>query len=107
MFKLYVGNLATQVTSDDLVDLFKQYGEVKSCNVITDRYTGESRGFAFIEMENKDEGEKAIEELNGVELEGRNLKVNIARSREQRGGGRNFRNNNNSNYNSNYNNRRY
>lgn len=82
--KLYVGNLPFSVTSDDLQALFSQHGEVLSVNLITDRETGRPRGFGFVEMEDT---QAAIDALNGHELEGRALKVNVARER-QGGGGR-------------------
>jgi RNA recognition motif-containing protein len=83
--KLYVGNLPYSVTSDELQALFSQHGEVESVNVITDRETGRARGFAFVEMQN---AQAAIDALNGQELGGRALNVNIARDRQDRGGGR-------------------
>ena len=83
--KLYVGNLAFATTSDDLRDAFSEYGTVSSATVITDRETGRSRGFGFVEMENG--AEQAIEAMNGKELAGRTLNVNEARPREDRGGG--------------------
>lgn len=83
--KLYVGNLPYSVTSDELQALFSQHGEVESVNVITDRETGRARGFAFVEMQN---AQAAIDALNGKELGGRALNVNIARDRQDRGGGR-------------------
>ncbi|MCA9116053.1 MAG: RNA-binding protein [Planctomycetaceae bacterium] len=84
---LYVGNLAYGTTADDLREAFSQYGTVASSSVITDRETGRSRGFGFVEME--DGGSEAIEALNGAELQGRTLTVNEARPREDRrsGGG--------------------
>ncbi len=83
--KLYVGNLAFATTSDDLRDAFSEYGEVSSATVITDRETGRSRGFGFVEME--DGAEQAIEAMNGKDLGGRTLNVNEARPREDRRGG--------------------
>ena len=83
--KLYVGNLAFATTSDDLRDAFSEYGTVSSATVITDRETGRSRGFGFVEME--DGAEQAIEAMNGKELGGRTLNVNEARPREDRRGG--------------------
>ncbi len=80
--KLYVGNLSFRVTSDDLHDLFAQYGSVTSASVISDRETGRSRGFGFVEM--ADGGESAIEALNGQDLQGRALTVNEAKPREPR-----------------------
>ena len=85
--KLYVGNLSFQTSSGDLQELFAQAGTVESASVVEDRETGRSRGFGFVEMASKEEGEKAIEQFNGKELNGRNLNVNEARPREDRGGG--------------------
>ena len=85
--KLYVGNLAFQTTSQDLQDLFGQAGTVESASVIEDRDTGQSKGFAFVEMSTEEEAAAAIEQFNGRELAGRMLKVNEARPRESRGGG--------------------
>ncbi|HEX8140989.1 MAG TPA: RNA-binding protein [Pyrinomonadaceae bacterium] len=85
--KLYVGNLAFQTSSEDLQELFAQAGTVESASVVEDRETGRSRGFGFVEMASKEEGQKAIEQFNGKELNGRNLNVNEARPREDRGGG--------------------
>jgi RNA recognition motif-containing protein len=84
---LYVGNLAFGTTTDDLRDLFAQYGNVKSAQVVMDRETGRSRGFGFVEM--NDGAEAAIDALNGKEFQGRSLAVNEARPREERprGGG--------------------
>jgi RNA recognition motif-containing protein len=84
--KLYVGNLSFQTSSDDLRDLFAQAGTVETANVVEDRDTGRSRGFGFVEMANKEEGEAAIAQFNGKEFNGRNLTVNEARPREDRGG---------------------
>ena len=85
--KLYVGNLAFQTTSQDLQELFGQAGTVESASVIEDRDTGQSKGFAFVEMSTDEEAASAIEQFNGKELAGRMLKVNEARPRENRGGG--------------------
>lgn len=84
--KLYVGNLPFQTTEDDLSDLFSQAGNVESVRIITDRDTGRSRGFGFVEM-GDDDAEKAIEQLNGTEMGGRPLTVNEARPQVNRGGG--------------------
>jgi len=84
--KLYVGNLAFQTTSEDLQQLFAQAGTVESASVVEDRDTGRSRGFGFVEMATKEEGEAAIQQFNGKEFNGRNLNVNEARPREDRGG---------------------
>jgi RNA recognition motif-containing protein len=85
--KLYVGNLSFQTSSSDLQDLFAQAGTVESATVVEDRDTGRSRGFGFVEMSSKEEGEAAISQLNGKEVGGRSLTVNEARPRENRGGG--------------------
>ncbi|MFB3904915.1 MAG: RNA recognition motif domain-containing protein [Acidobacteriota bacterium] len=90
--KLFVGNLSFQTTSSQLEDLFSQAGTVQSATLITDRETGRSRGFGFVEMATREEGEQAIRQFNGMEVDGRNLTVNEARPREEgrgpRGGGR-------------------
>ncbi|HEX8283067.1 MAG TPA: RNA-binding protein [Pyrinomonadaceae bacterium] len=85
--KLYVGNLSFQTSSSDLQDLFSQHGTVESASVVEDRDTGQSRGFGFVEMATREEGEAAIQQLNGKEVGGRNLNVNEAKPREDRGGG--------------------
>jgi RNA recognition motif-containing protein len=82
--KLYVGNLSYSTTEDDLRTLFSQAGEVESVELIKDRDTGNSKGFAFIEMGNQTSAEKAISTFNGYNLGERELKVNIARPREAR-----------------------
>ncbi len=84
--KLYVGNLAFSVNQDDLTDLFSQAGTVESASVVTDRDTGRSRGFGFVEMSTKEEGEAAISQFNGSEVNGRSLTVNEAKPKESRGG---------------------
>ena len=86
---IYVGNLARDLTSKDLQPLFEAFGEVASTKIITDKFSGESRGFGFVEMHQKNEAEAAISELNGKELNGRTLTVNEARPRvqNQRSGG--------------------
>ena len=88
--KIYVGSLSYKVTEEDLKKEFESFGQVESVNIIKDRYSGESRGFGFVEMPNKDEAQSAIEGLNGRELKGRKLSVNEARPRSEgfRGGGR-------------------
>ena len=83
--RIYVGNLSFQTTEHDLSALFEQMGQVESVNIITDRDTGRSKGFAFVEMSDAD-ADKAIEQLNGTEVGGRSLTVNEARPREERGG---------------------
>ena len=85
--KLYVGNLSFKTNTQDLEQLFAQVGTVESTNIIEDRETGRSRGFGFVEMSSKEEGERAIEEFNGKELDGRELKVNEAKPQESRGAG--------------------
>ena len=85
--KLYVGNLSFNTSSYDLEEMFGAVGTVESANVVEDRETGRSRGFGFVEMSSKEEGEKAIEEFNGKEIEGRSLTVNEAKPRENRAGG--------------------
>ncbi len=86
--KLYVGNLSFNTASYDLEELFGQVGTVESVNVIEDRDTGRSRGFAFVEMSSDAEGKEAIEQFNGKEIDGRELKVNEAKPRENSGGNR-------------------
>lgn len=78
---IYVGNLPFSTTSDDLENLFGQYGDVSRAQVISDRDTGRSRGFGFVEMEDDDAATAAIEATNGSDLGGRDLKVNVARPR--------------------------
>ncbi|MGD9587640.1 MAG: RNA recognition motif domain-containing protein [Pyrinomonadaceae bacterium] len=85
--KLYVGNLSFNTSNQDLTELFSEIGTVESANVIEDRETGRSRGFGFVEMASKEEGENAIAQLNGKEVDGRELKVNEAKPQENRGGG--------------------
>ena len=81
---IYVGNLSFQLSEDDLNSACGEYGQVDSAKIITDRETGRSKGFGFIEMPNQEEAEKAIEGLNGKELEGRAVKVNESKPREDR-----------------------
>lgn len=92
---IYVGNLAYGVTEDDLRQAFAQFGTVASANVITDKFSGQSKGFGFVEMPDNSQAEAAIQALNDTALKGRNMKVNQARPREARparsgggGGGR-------------------
>jgi len=85
--KLYVGNLSFQTSSQDLEELFGGIGTVESASVVEDRETGRSRGFGFVEMASQEDGEKAIAELNGKDVGGREIKVNEAKPREDRGGG--------------------
>ena len=85
--KLYVGGLPYAVTDDRLEELFAEHGTVESARVITDRMTGRSRGFGFVEMSSQEEAQQAIDQLNGTDLEGRSLTVNEAKPKEQRSGG--------------------
>ena len=85
--KLYIGNLAYSVTNDDLEALFSQVGKVASATVVSDKFSGQSRGFGFVEMESSGDAAKAIAEFDGKDLNGRNLKVNEAKPREFGGGG--------------------
>ncbi len=97
MTNIYVGNLSFDVTDASLQEAFVAFGAVNKANVVTDRATGRSRGFGFVEMANDDEGKAAIEALNGSELGGRTITVNVAKPREDRprggggGGGRDRR----------------
>ncbi len=81
---IYVGNVPYAATEEDLEELFSEYGPVATATIIRDRYDGRSKGFGFVEMENQEDGERAIEALDGQEMMGRPLKVNPARPREQR-----------------------
>ena len=90
---IYVGNLSYEVTEEELQQAFEAFGQVESIKIVKDMYTGRSRGFGFVEMPSKAEGESAISNLNGTALKGRTLKVSEARSRNEgrrrgRGGGR-------------------
>ena len=85
--KLYVGNLPYSADQDSLQETFSQCGTVDSVNVITDRDTGQSKGFGFVEMSSDSEAQKAIQELNGTNIGGREIKVNEAKPRAPRGGG--------------------
>ena len=85
--KLYVGNLPYSVTESDLSDKFAASGTVESCKVITDRDTGQSKGFGFVEMASDAEAQAAIDSLNGTDYDGRPMKVNEAKPRENRSGG--------------------
>lgn len=88
---LYVGNLAYGVTDADLREAFSRFGEVTQVNLITDKFTGQSKGFGFVEMAKNADADVAIKSLNGTELQGRALKVNEAKPRSDRGsGGRRF-----------------
>ncbi len=85
--RIYVGNLPFSGTSDEVEALFAEYGKVNEVHLVTDRQTGQPRGFGFVEMEDNEAADKAIAELNDKDFQGRNLKVNEARPRENRGGG--------------------
>jgi RNA recognition motif-containing protein len=85
--KIYVGGLPYATTDAQLQDLFSTHGQVESARVITDKFTGRSRGFGFVEMASSDEAQKAIQALNGTDFEGRKLTVNEARPQERRAGG--------------------
>ena len=87
---IYVGNLSRETTSDDLREAFEAFGQVESAHCVKDRFTGENRGFGFVEMPSDEEARAAIEGMNGKELMGRTLNVNEARPRKDRreGGGR-------------------
>lgn len=81
---IYVSNINFKTRSESLQELFAQFGEVSSANIITDRETGRSRGFGFVEMPNDEEGQQAIEKLNETEFEGKVINVNVARPKEDR-----------------------
>ncbi len=85
--KLYVGNLSFQSSNEDLQEMFAAAGTVVSASIVTDRETGRSKGFGFVEMSSKTEGEAAINQFNGKEFNGRNITVNEARPKEERTGG--------------------
>ena len=85
--KLFVGNLSFNSTEGDVLDLFKTAGNVVKCELIVDKFTNKSRGFAFVEMGTQEEATKAIADMNGKELDGRALTVNEAKPREERSGG--------------------
>ncbi len=87
---IYVGNVPYAATETELEELFGQYGPVATATIIRDRYDGRSKGFGFVEMENQEDGERAIGELDGQDLMGRPLKVNPARPREERRPQRNY-----------------
>ncbi|MEW6262252.1 MAG: RNA-binding protein [Thermodesulfobacteriota bacterium] len=86
--KLYVGNLSFSLTESELKDLFTPFGQVDSANIVMDRYSGQSKGFGFVEMASRGEGEKAVASLNGKEVDNRQIKVNEAKPRtDNRSGG--------------------
>ncbi len=85
---IYVGNLPREITEDEVRQAFEAFGQVTEVRIIADKFSGESKGFGFVEMPSKDEAEKAIEEMNGKDMKGRALNVNEARPKvERRGGG--------------------
>ena len=88
MKNIFVGNLSFGATEDAIRTMFEAYGTVDRVSVVTDRDTGQARGFGFVEMSNNEEGDRAISELNGRELDGRAMNVNEARPKEDRGGSR-------------------
>jgi cold-inducible RNA-binding protein len=88
--KLYIGNLAYSVSDSDLEELFSTIGQVQSVAVIMDKFSGQSKGFGFVEMANAEDASKAIEQFNDSELKGRNIKVNEAKPRESSFGGGNL-----------------
>jgi len=85
---IYVGNLAREVTEDDLREAFEAFGQVTTATIIKDKFSGESRGFGFVEMPSKNEAQNAITEMNEKDLKGRTINVNEARPKTERGGGR-------------------
>jgi RNA recognition motif-containing protein len=87
---IYVGNISYQLSEAELQQLFEEFGAVNSVKIISDKATGRSKGFGFIEMENEEEGQKAIDALNGRDISGRNLVVNAARQKEEGGERRSF-----------------
>ena len=87
MKNIYVGNLSWNLSEDELREAFEVHGEVSSCKIITDRDTGRSRGFAFVEMAVDSEAQDAIQALDGADMDGRNIRVNEAKPRENNGGG--------------------
>ncbi|HOW82297.1 MAG TPA: RNA-binding protein [Spirochaetota bacterium] len=81
---IYAGNLSYKMTDEDLKQLFSPYGSVSESKIVIDRETGRSKGFGFVEMPNQAEGDEAIKQLNGKEIDGRNIKVNVAKPREDK-----------------------
>lgn len=88
MMNIFVSNLSFKIDEESLKQLFQNYGEVTSCKIVTDKFTGKSRGFGFVEMKNEEDGQKAIDGLNESDHEGRNISVSVARPRTE-GGNRN------------------
>lgn len=90
MKKLYVGNLPYEITEEEITEAFSQYGSATSVKLISDRETGRSRGFGFVEMESAEQAQAVVDELNGKEMFGRTLKIDIAKDRPPRTGGGGF-----------------
>ena len=90
---IYVSNLSFAVQDEDLKEFFAEYGEVSSVKVITDKFTNRSRGFAFVEMPDETAAQKAIQELDGATVDGRTIKVNVAKPKEKNSNSRSFSNN--------------
>lgn len=87
---IFVSNLSFRMNQDTLKELFENFGEVSSCKIMTDKFTGKSRGFGFVEMPSDDDGQKAIDGLNEKDVDGRNISVSVARPRTEGGGGKKF-----------------
>lgn len=85
MMNIFVSNLSFKADEDSLKQLFQNYGEVNSCKIITDKFTGKSRGFGFVEMKNDEDGQKAIDGLNESDFDGRNISVSVAKPRTENG----------------------
>jgi len=98
---IYISNLSYDVNDNDLTELFEEYGKVSSAKVIMDRYSGRSRGFGFVEMDDDSEAQKAINELNESEFDGKVINVNKAKPRVERSHGNSYSNQRENNYNSN------
>ncbi len=92
MMNIFVSNLSFKADEESLKQLFQNYGEVNSCKIITDKFTGKSRGFGFVEMKNDEDGQKAIDGLNESDFDGRNISVSVAKPRTEGGGGGGNRN---------------
>jgi RNA recognition motif-containing protein len=90
MMNIFISNLSFRVNDEDLKQLFEEYGEISSAKVITDKYTGKSRGFGFVEMSNDESGKKAIEELDKAEYDGKVITVSVAKPKTERTNGGGF-----------------
>jgi len=90
--RLFVGGLPYNLTQDELKTIFEKVGALSTCDIITDKFTNQSKGFAFVEMENDSDGDKAIKTLDGTEIGGRKIVVNVAKPREERSSGYNGNN---------------